>query len=68
MKAALYTDESGFVWRPYCFNYRSDDKIFGLVLYALSMEHASYVIEDLKATAVLDGELMHVIPMNKGNP
>ena len=53
-------------WRLFVFSYETADGVFSGHLYALSMEHAAARLEELKATAKLDGELRGVIDVEGG--
>lgn len=59
----LSTRVDNRTWYLYSVEFKSDDKTYGCYIYALSREHASYIVEDLKATGKLaDGELIANIP------
>jgi hypothetical protein len=49
---------SGHQWNLYGFSYKTPDGNFSGYLHATSPEHASYMLEELKATAVLDGQII----------
>lgn len=51
----------GRTWRTYTCSYDTADGKFCFSIMALSMEHAAAMLEELKATARLDGELREVI-------
>ncbi|ARM83931.1 hypothetical protein [Marinobacter salarius] len=48
----------GRTWNLYSFQYRTQDGLFSGHLYAVSFEHASYVLAELKETAELDGQIL----------
>lgn len=45
-------------WKLYSFSYRTQEGNFVGYLHAVSDEHASYMLEELKKTALLDGEIV----------
>lgn len=51
----------GRMWRTYTCSYDTADGRFAFEIMALSMEHAAAMLEELKATAKLDGEIDEVI-------
>jgi hypothetical protein len=61
-----HTDPQGRVWRPYSVEFRSQDSAvghiegrFSFTIHAVSAEHAHLLVQDLRETAVLAGELVH---------
>ena len=48
----------GKLWKPYSISFTTQEGEFSFEIYALSMEHASYILEDIKRTGKLDGELL----------
>ena len=54
----LWTDPYGREWRTFTASYDTADGRFAFTFMALSMEHAAAMLEELKATARLDGEVM----------
>mgnify|MGYP003130232358 FL=1 len=54
----LVTEVNGRQWHLYGFSYETPDGKFSGYLHATSSEHASYMLEELKATAVLDGQII----------
>jgi len=50
-------DNKGNTWSPYVLGYESEGMHFGIVFYAISKEHASLVLEDIKDTGQLVGEI-----------
>ena len=61
MAPLVHVDPQGFAWRPFAVEYQSDDRTFGVVIYALSIEHARLVLDDLKETATVSGEIIGLI-------
>ena len=60
MKART-TVVDGRTWRTYLCSYETADGKFGFEIMAISMEHAAAILDELKATARLDGELDSII-------
>ena len=54
----LTCEVEGRQWYLYGFSYETPDGKFSGCLHATSAEHASYMLEELKATAVLDGQIL----------
>lgn len=52
----------GRTWRTFTCSYDSADGKFAFTIMAISMEHAAAMLEELKSTAKLDGELDSIIP------
>lgn len=50
-------DPKGNVWKPYVMLYESEGTNFGSIFYAISREHAQLVLDDIKETAILGGEI-----------
>jgi hypothetical protein len=50
-------DAKGNIWKPYIMCYESEGHGFGSVFYAISREHAELVLQDIKDTAFLAGEV-----------
>lgn len=61
MKSELAVQVDGRMWSPYIVEYTTADGVFTTKIFAVSMEHAAAVVEELKDTAVLKGELMKEI-------
>lgn len=66
MTPAAHTDAKGRVRRPYVIEFKSQDSAAGLaegcypfIIYALSIEHAHLMLDDLRTTAQVKGELVH---------
>lgn len=50
---------NGMTWDLYSVDYRTmDDQTFSVYIYALSKEHASYLVEELKGTAKLGSKIV----------
>lgn len=47
---------NGRTWSLYAAEYAGADGTFGLHFYAISMEHAAIVVEDIKTTLKLTGK------------
>lgn len=45
-------------WKEYLVDFETQEGTFSVSIFALSFEHASYRLEELKATAKLVGELV----------
>lgn len=54
----LTCNVQGRSWNLYGFSYDTPDGKFSGYLYATSQEHASYMLAELKETAVLDGQIV----------
>lgn len=55
----------GRTWRTYACSYETADGTFSFQIMAISTEHAAAMLEELKATAKLDGEVSDVIPWRR---
>lgn len=62
MSQPLQVVVDGRTWKMYACSYDTADGKFAFAIMAISMEHAAAMLEELKATAKLDGELDSVIP------
>lgn len=51
----------GSVWHIYALSFESDGMTYCFNIMATSAYHASLMLEDLKNTATLDGEIIEVI-------
>lgn len=51
----------GREWRAFLCSYDTPDGTFAFEIMAISMEHAAAMLQELKETARLDGELKEVI-------
>lgn len=47
----------GVQWRLFSFKYRTCEGTFESYIYAVSHEHASHIIDELKDSAYLNGEV-----------
>ena len=56
------TDSKGNVWKPYVLGYETENTKFGIIFYAISKEHAALVVDDIKDTALLLGEISQAVP------
>ena len=54
----LETVVDGRTWYLYSFNYKTVEGNFSGYLHATSAEHASYMLEEMRETAVLDGQII----------
>lgn len=45
-------------WKKYLVDFETQEGTFSFDIFALSFEHASYRLEELKATAKIIGELV----------
>lgn len=48
----------GKTWNLYSFRYETMDGNFIGYVHALSFEHASYMLQELKQTAEIDGQIL----------
>jgi hypothetical protein len=51
-------DKEGKVWKPYLMGYETENAKFISIFYAISKEHAALVIQDIKDSAILVGEVV----------
>jgi len=51
-------DEEGNVWKPFVVGYETSEGPRLTFVYAISAEHAQLVIEDLRSSARLVGEVV----------
>lgn len=56
-----WVDPRGREWRTFTCSYDTADGKFCFTIMAISMEHAAAMLEELKATARLDGEVMEIL-------
>lgn len=54
----ITTEVRGQVWRLFTFDYMTQDGMFSGYLHALDMGHAEQLLAELKATAVLEGQMV----------
>ena len=59
-EAQIYTDEAGREWKPFAMSYSTPEGMFSLTFYAISFEHAHMVLDEIKQTAKLDGEILGI--------
>lgn len=52
---------NGIEWRPFSVAFDTQEGSFSFHLYAVDMAHAIERLEELKATARIDGEIVGVI-------
>lgn len=50
---------SGKTWNLYTYDYNTEDGCFCGYLYALSFEHASYLLDEMKINAKLKGQMIN---------
>lgn len=48
----------GRVWNLFDVEYQTADGKFGFYIYAINFEHASHIVEELKQTAKLSGQVL----------
>lgn len=54
----LERTDQGRTWRLFAFEYQTADGAFQGFMYALSHEHAAILLEELKSTAKLTGQVV----------
>lgn len=57
----LTVEDMGKTWRLFTASFGGAEGAFGIFFYAISMEHAAMVVEDMKATLKLDGQIEAII-------
>jgi len=57
----LSVEVDGRTWNLFSFRWTSPDGEFSTYFYALSQDHAMMMIEEIKETAVFDGQVVEVI-------
>ncbi|HAO33188.1 MAG TPA: hypothetical protein PLP22_02000 [Candidatus Competibacter sp.] len=57
----LQVEVDGLIWKLFGVDFKTDGKSYGTYLYALDAGHATMIVEDLKATAAMSGELLGVV-------
>lgn len=57
----ITTEVRGQVWRLFTYDYMTQDGMFSGYLYALDMGHAEQLLSEMKATAVLSGQMIESI-------
>lgn len=66
----ITTEVRGQVWRLFTYDYMTQDGMFSGYLHALDMGHAEQLLSEMRATAVLAGQMIEVIDdaMQEGKP
>jgi hypothetical protein len=54
----IHCTVNGRQWHLFSAEYKADQGTYTLHFHAISMEHAAAVVEDIKATLTLRGELI----------
>lgn len=54
----LTCEHKGRTWHLFTYDYQTEDGEFCGYLHALSFEHASILLEELKSTATLRGQMV----------
>lgn len=57
----ITTEVRGQVWHLFTYDYMTQDGMFSGYLYALDMGHAEQLLSEMKATAVLSGQMIESI-------
>ena len=57
----ITTEVRGQEWSLYTFDYMTQDGMFSGYLHALDMGHAEQLLSEMKATAVLAGQMIEAI-------
>lgn len=57
----ITTEVRGQEWNLYTFDYMTQDGMFSGYLHALDMGHAEQLLSEMKATAVLAGQMLEVV-------
>ena len=52
----------GRVWGLFAVEYTTADGVFSTYVYALSSEHASYIVDEMRSTAKLVGQVAGWMP------
>jgi hypothetical protein len=55
-----FIDFKGRKWYPYQVEFKTPDGTFVFTIHALNFDHAHMVVEELKQTATLQGQITHV--------
>ncbi len=61
MSDPLTVTVDGVAWHLYAFDFSTPDGVFSSSFYAVSDQHASLLLEELRETAVLRGRVMGVL-------
>lgn len=51
---------NGVEWFPFAVEFKSSDGVFQVIIYAVSFEHASYLLEELKQSGEIVGQITDV--------
>jgi hypothetical protein len=54
----IHCTVNGRQWHLFTADYKNDDGTFSLQFHALSMEHAAAVVEEIKETLTLKGQVI----------
>lgn len=54
----LTTDVNGRTWRLFDVEWTGADGHFSFYIYAISAEHAGHIVDEIKETAKLGGEIV----------
>lgn len=57
----ITTEVLGQEWSLYTYDYMTQDGVFSGYLYALDMGHAEQLLSEMRATAVLSGQMIESI-------
>lgn len=57
----ITTEVRGQTWHLYTYDYMTQDGMFSGYLYALDMGHAEQLLSEMRATAVLSGQMIETI-------
>ncbi len=50
--------ENGMIWHEFSVEFETLEGLFSFSIFALSAEHASYMLEELKETAHVSGQVV----------
>lgn len=56
----LACEVGGKVWKLFTYEFQTPDGVFTGYFHALSVEHAAYMLTELRETAVLKGEMISI--------
>jgi hypothetical protein len=62
MSEPLQVEQDGRTWHRFACEYTTADGKFGFHIYAISHEHAVAMLEELKQTAVVLGQVTKIVP------
>lgn len=61
-KKPMCVHHEGKDWYPFRVNFLDDEgRQFSFHIYAISREHASYVVQEIRETATLDDQVISII-------